>query len=164
MQRGRTALQVYLTQPPSQWASVQISARSCDTCHRSSHSSLAQVGSVSPSPSTPCASPPACNGAVPKWLVNARAVTHRGSVQLRTVWLKSGRAEYRDSENRLEYGSGISPRAASRDCGPPRAHGKIVERGTPPPRAAARWGPYPPRAHDTRSTSHARAATVFVTR
>ena len=45
-QRGRTALQVYLTQPPSQWASVQISARNCGTCHRSSNIGPAQAGSA----------------------------------------------------------------------------------------------------------------------
>ncbi len=36
------------------------------------------------------------NSTVPKSLVYARAVTHRGSVQLRTARLKSCGAEYRE--------------------------------------------------------------------
>ncbi len=53
------------------------------------------------------------NSTVPKSLVHARALTHRGSVQLRTARITSCGAEYRRFRNRLEYGTLIPPRAAS---------------------------------------------------
>ena len=60
---------------------------------------------------------PSPNSTVPKSLVHARVVTHRSSVHLRTARLTSGGAQYRRFRNRLEYGSGTFPRAASRHWG-----------------------------------------------
>ena len=57
------------------------------------------------------------NDTVAKSLVHAPVAIRRDSVQLRTVWLKSSGAQYRRFRNRLEYGSGTSPRAASRHWG-----------------------------------------------
>ena len=52
------------------------------------------------------------NSTVPKLLVLARAVTHRGSVQLRTAWLKSCGAQFRDFHNRRKCGIGKALPAA----------------------------------------------------
>ena len=74
------------------------------------------------------------NSTVAKSLVHARAVTHRGSVQLRTA--------------RSTAVSEI---------------GWNMERASPPLRQAAIGDPTP-RAHDSRSTLHARVAPLFMTR
>ncbi len=58
------------------------------------------------------------NSRVPKSLVHARVVIHRGSAQLRTASLQSCGAEYRRFRNRLEHGTLIPPPSQLRCWGP----------------------------------------------